>query len=130
MKKYENFTKALHNLQDVNVYKEPYDNVTLTGLVALYSICFEQAWKAMKECLEEQGYLEEKLGSPRSIIKTAYKAGMIEDEEAWIGALLARNNVAHAYNQGIALKIIEDVKSKYLDLLEELHKNMEENWLG
>lgn len=127
MKKFENFSKALHNLQDIYVYKEPYDNVTLTGLVALYSICFEQSWKAMKECLEEQGYLEERLGSPRSVIKTAYKAGLIDNEEAWLDALLARNNVAHAYNQDIALKIVEEVKSRYAALLEELHRNMRDN---
>ena len=65
MKKYENFCKALVNLQDIKNYNEPFDNVTTTGLVALYGICFEQAWKAMKEILEDQGYLEESLGSPR-----------------------------------------------------------------
>ena len=46
MKKYENFCNALKNLNDIYNYNEPYDNVVLTGLVALYEICFEQAWKA------------------------------------------------------------------------------------
>ena len=46
MKKYENFCKALENLQDIYQYDEPYNNVILSGLVALYEICFEQAWKA------------------------------------------------------------------------------------
>ena len=49
MKKYENFCLALNNLEDVYRYQEPYDNVILTGLVALYEICFEQSWKAIKE---------------------------------------------------------------------------------
>lgn len=51
---------------------EPYDTVTLTGLVGLYEICFEQAWKMMKEKLEEYGYPESATGSPRTVIKTAY----------------------------------------------------------
>lgn len=34
-------------------------------------------------------------GSPKMILKTAYKAGMIEDEELWLQGLIARNNVAH-----------------------------------
>ena len=42
MRKYDNFCSALRNLQDVYHYEEPYDNVVLTGLVALYEICFEQ----------------------------------------------------------------------------------------
>ena len=44
MKKYENFCNALKNLNDIYNYNEPYDNVVLTDLVALYEICFEQAW--------------------------------------------------------------------------------------
>ena len=49
MKKYENFCAALKNLKDIYNYEEPYTNVVLTGLAALYEICFEQSWKAVKE---------------------------------------------------------------------------------
>ena len=53
MKKYENFCKALDNLRLVRDLNEPYDVLTLTGSAALFEICFEQAWKAMKEILQE-----------------------------------------------------------------------------
>ena len=56
MKKFDNFCLALENLNDVYNYDEPYENVVLTGLVALYEICFEQSWKAMKEILEYIGF--------------------------------------------------------------------------
>ena len=49
MKKVDNFCAALANLKDIYEYEAPYSNVVLTGLVALYEICFEQSWKAMKE---------------------------------------------------------------------------------
>ena len=65
MKKYDNFCAAFRNLKDVFSYEEPYNNVVLTGLVALYEICFEQSWKLMKELLEENGVAEAKTGSPR-----------------------------------------------------------------
>lgn len=52
MKKYENFCKALGNLQDINNYSAPYDNVATVGLVGLYSICFEQSWKAGRRTLK------------------------------------------------------------------------------
>lgn len=129
MKKYENFCKALGNLQDINNYSAPYDNVATVGLVGLYSICFEQSWKAMKEILEEQGYLQEKLGSPRMVLKVAYQAGMLSDEQLWLDALASRNNVAHSYNQAIANKIIEDTKQKYLTMFVALQVEIEKNWL-
>lgn len=129
MKKYENFVAAFENLKDIYGYDEPYGNVELTGLVGLFEVCFEQSWKAMKEILEENGFSEGKTGSPRQILKTAYSAGMIENEELWLEALVSRNNVAHAYNKEIALEIVRNTKAKYFKLFEALIKKIGENWL-
>lgn len=129
MKKYENFQAALRNLKDIYSYQEPYSNVVITGMVGLYEICFEQAWKAMKEILEEHGYEEGATGSPRMILKTAYKAGMVDDEALWLNALVSRNNVAHAYNEAIAIDIINQTKEKYYAMFVKLSKILEQNWL-
>lgn len=129
MKKYDNFCRALKNLNDIYNYNEPYENVVLTGLVALYQICFEQSWKAMKEILEINGFQESATGSPRQILKTAYKAGMIRDEKTWIEALVSRNNVAHAYNEAVALDIVNAAKNKYYSMFVDLKKELEKNWI-
>lgn len=129
MKKYENFCNALTNLKDIYDYEEPYGNVELTGLVGLFEVCFEQSWKAMKEILENNGYDSAQTGSPRHIIKTAYQAGMIEDEDAWLGALISRNNVAHAYNKDVALDIIHATKDIYYSMFVRLKDRMDENWI-
>ena len=121
--------KELSNMKDIYNYEEPYDNVVITGLVGLYEICFEQSWKMMKEILEIHGYAEGATGSPKIILKTAYKAGMIRDEEQWLRALQARNNVTHSYNQKIALGIIADAKEEFYQMFCELKTEIEENWL-
>ena len=129
MKKFENFKNCLHNLKDIYDYEEPYGNVELTGLVGLFGVCFEQSWKAMKEVLESSGYSESKTGSPKQILKTAFLADMIEDEDLWLDALVSRNNVAHAYNKEIALDIVRRTKQDYYLLFKKLEKELEENWL-
>lgn len=129
MKKYENFQRALENLKKIETVEPPYDTITLTGMVALFEICFEQSWKAMKELLEYSGYSEERMGSPRSILKLAYQAGMIDDDALWLQVLQARNDVTHSYNEDIAMRIITDCKEKYLPLFEKLQATMEKNWL-
>lgn len=129
MKKYDNFCSALENLKDIFDYEEPYNNVVLTGLVALYGICFEQSWKMMKEILEQEGVAEARTGSPRQILKSAYQAGILEKEILWMEALAARNNVAHAYNQAVALDIVRQTKELYYPMFAALKKNIEENWL-
>ena len=127
MKKLENFSDALENLRLCRCYSAPYDVVTQTGLVNLFSICFEQSWKAMKELLEKHGYM--KTGSPKMIIKLAYQAGMIQDEQGWMELLDQRNEAAHTYNNETALQIIEKTKGRYLVLFEALERELLENWL-
>ena len=128
MKKYDNFCNALSNLKEIYNYEEPYNNVILTGLVGLYEICFEQSWKMIKERLTEYGYNESATGSPRTILKTAYAAGMIKDEQVWLDALQARNNVAHAYNADIAMDIVHQTKEIFCDMFQTLQKEIETNW--
>ena len=53
---------------------------------------------------------------------------MVADEEAWLSSLVARNNVAHTYNEAIALGIIRDAKEKYLPLFEALKTELQEAW--
>lgn len=129
MKKYENFCASLKNMKEIFDYEEPYNTVVLTGLVGLYEICFEQSWKMMKEILEMHGYEEGATGSPKIILRTAYKAGMIKDEENWLRALQERNNVTHSYNEKIALGIVRQAKSIFYDLFVQLKQEIDANWL-
>lgn len=129
MKKYENFCASLENMKDIYNYEEPYDNVVLTGLVGLYEITFEQSWKMMKEILEIHGFAEGATGSPKMILRTAYKAGMIKDEELWLSALQERNNVTHSYNRKIAMEIITQAKQKFYKMFFELKEEIDRNWI-
>lgn len=110
-------------------YSEPFDTVTETGIVGFFGICFDQSWKAMKEVLEEHGYDSSKTGSPKMIIKLAYHSGMIADEGAWLKALSARNDVVHSYNEQIALSIIKNTQSNFINMFEDLKQEIQENWL-
>ena len=128
MKKFENYSVALKNLEEIFAYHEPYGNVVLTGLVGLFEICFEQSWKAMKEILEFNGVPEGQTGSPRQILKSAYQAGMIKNEDIWLEALRSRNNVAHAYNYAVAMDIVRDTKDKYYQMFCDLKQEIEKSW--
>ena len=129
MKKYENFVRTLDNLHEIYNYSEPYGTVVLAGLVGLFEMCFEQSWKAMKEILDESGFDASKTGSPRMIIKTAYAAGMIADEELWLSALEDRNNVAHAYKEAIAVSIVDNTRARYYEMFAGLKKEIKDRWL-
>lgn len=62
-------------------------------------------------------------------LKSAYAAGMIQDEELWLDALKDRNNVAHAYNESIAYDIAADAKERFYDMFCALRKEIEQRWI-
>ena len=129
MRKYDNFCKAIKNLNEGLKIEEPYTIVEQTGIVGLFEICFEQSWKLMKEILEKHGRFEEKIGSPRAFIKIAYQCKMLNDCESWLELLDSRNILAHTYSDEQALNVIKKVKSDYMFLFEALKKEIDERWL-
>lgn len=129
MRKYDNFCKALSNLQEGLKLDEPYTVVEQTGIVGLFEICFEQSWKLMKAVLEEHGRFEEKIGSPRAIIKIAFQCDMIKDEEKWLELLESRNILAHTYSDEDALQVIRKLKTDYFGAFLALKSEIDDNWL-
>lgn len=130
MKKYENFCKALSNLKEGASLEEPYTITEQTGIVGLFEICFEQSWKLMKAILEEHGRFENKIGSPKAIIKIAYQCNMISDVEGWLELLDARNVLAHTYSDEEAICIIRKLKSGYVELFDKLKEEIDNRWLS
>lgn len=127
-RKLENFSKSLRNLENSTSYQPPFDVVTEAGLVSLFQICMEQSWKAMKYALGQHGFSEAQTGSPRKVVKCAYAAGMINDEEGWLDALESRNLMSHAYDDSVALSIISKTREKYISIFRELERELRENW--
>lgn len=70
-------------------------------------------------------FKESAAGSPKTILKTAYQAEMIHNEQVWLKALSARNNVAHAYNHKIAIEIVNQCKNEFYDMFRELKEEIE-----
>ena len=83
----------------------------------------------MKETMEAEGVNTAATGSPRSIIKEAYRLQMIDDEVGWLAALQARNQAARAYNQDTAMEIVEQTRQTYLPLFRRLKQSIETNWI-
>ena len=83
----------------------------------------------MKEILGVHGYEESATESPKTILKTAYQAGMIKDEALWLRALQERNNVSHSYNKEIALEIVRQAKDDFYQMFCELEREIELRWL-
>ena len=116
------YTNALNRLKELLQQKE--NEIIIDATIHRFEFTFELAWKTMKDYLEYQGIVQN-IGSPREIIKLAFKYEIIQDGEGWIEMMLSRNSLSHIYDQQTSRKIYKDIKDNYIKLLEELKNKLE-----
>ncbi len=126
MKKYEQL-KRLY--QTINGYMKPYDfsDQMVSALTADFDRLFELSWKTLKEYMQNDlMILDAKTGSPREIIKLAYREQLIHDEELWISILKDRNDDTHHYKNSAAVLYTGRITEKYLDVIKKLIDTLSE----
>lgn len=99
------------------------------GIIQRFEYTWELAWKVLKDYLEYEGVVLDKI-TPASVIKAAFEAKIIKDGEQWMVALDARNKMSHQYNLKKFEEIIKEIQAHYLSLLDDLYLTMMENSLS
>lgn len=120
----EEFENALQRLTEA-LEKDSNDELYIDGTIQRFEFTFELAWKTMKDYLEYQGNTVN-TGSPREVIKLAFKQGIIEDGAEWINMMLDRNSLSHLYDEESSREIYSKIKEKYIILLKKLQFKTEE----
>lgn len=99
MKKLDNFSGSLNTLKTADFKQASKDEIYRTGIVGQFNLTFELAWKSLQAILQLCGISGSQTGSPRDILRIAYKTGFISDSEVWLLMLKKRNLSAHIYNE-------------------------------
>lgn len=118
----QDYYKAFERLNEAT--KEPINDIVIDGILHRFEFTFELAWKTVKDYLEYLG-VTEKTGSPREIIQNGYKQGIITDGEKWIKMMLARNSLAHIYDEETSREIYDSIISEYIFLFKELNEKLD-----
>lgn len=127
LQKVENYQNALKRLKEAiaRYLTAPSDTLYRDGLIQRFEFTFELAWKSLKEYMEDQGVVMTII-SPRSVLKEAYAAGMIDNPDIWNEAVDSRNLMSHIYDEETAISIADRVSSEFivpLTALAEFYKN-------
>ena len=69
-------------------------------------------------------------GSPREILKIAYKTGFIHDENLWLLMADARNVLSHVYNEDNAKEYFNLLCDDFIPELRKLLKTLETKIAG
>lgn len=119
--RYKQFAKALQMLEQAAAVSEPSD-LELEGMVQRFEYTFELAWKVLKDILREQGI---DAASPREVMKSAYKCGMLDSGEKWIEMLDQRNLMSHTYDESNFRSAVDLIKNHYISLLNQLNQTIQ-----
>lgn len=120
--RYESFSKAIALLGEALEAKPiaEYSRLEQEGIVQRFEHTFELAWKTLKDKLLYEGYDEK---TPRSVIRRAFEAGYLTEDEAeiWLDSLDKRNLLSHTYDEKMAQKALQFISERYYPLLKSLH---------
>jgi nucleotidyltransferase substrate binding protein (TIGR01987 family) len=130
MKKFENFSNCLKVLKKADFEQASESEIYRTGVIAQFNLTFELSWKALQEVLRIHGVEGADVGSPREILKLAYKVGFISDSATWLLMLKKRNLSVHVYNEEEADELVSLIRDSFIStftVLEETLKAKIEN---
>ena len=76
----------------------------------------------------QEGDSAGKTGSPRDIIKAAYKYYSFMDEEVWLKMLRDRNNTTHIYDGDEAVKLVHRILEEYIPAFVQTDQGLRERY--
>lgn len=120
--RFNNYLKALQTLTEAVALAEQRDlsNLEEQGMIHRFESTHELAWNVLKDYLEEQG-IAGIIGS-KNATREAFKNGLIEDGEAWMDMIKARNLGSHTYNLKTAEAIVEDVVTRFYPAFQQMSR--------
>ncbi|PCI61277.1 MAG: nucleotidyltransferase [Gammaproteobacteria bacterium] len=82
------------------------------GLIQAFEYNFELSWKVIKDFYAEQGVTD--IQGSRDAFRLAFKRGLIEQGDIWMGMIKSRIQTSHTYNEQSAEEVISKIKTQYL----------------
>jgi nucleotidyltransferase substrate binding protein (TIGR01987 family) len=115
--RFQNYQLALTRLSAAVALSQqrPLSDLERQGLVQAFEFTHELAWNVLKDYLEEQGVMEI-IGS-KTVSRAAFRSGLIEDGEAWMEMIKARNLSSHTYQEEIAENIVKAILARFYPAL-------------
>ena len=123
--RFDNYKRAFYLLSDAIEQKNTRElnQLECEGIIQRFEYTWELAWKTLKDYLENDGIVLEKI-TPKEVIITAIEAKIITDRQKWMNALDDRNAMSHTYSNKVFEQIIDNIAKDYLEILNNLFEKL------
>jgi nucleotidyltransferase substrate binding protein (TIGR01987 family) len=113
IQRFRNYQQALSRLNEAVVLsrQRALSDLEQGGLVQAFEFTHELAWNVLKDYLEEQGCTGI-IGS-KNANRDAFQNGLLDDGEAWMDMIKARNLTSHTCQTQISGDIVKQIPSRF-----------------
>jgi nucleotidyltransferase substrate binding protein (TIGR01987 family) len=111
--RFQNYRPALARLTAAVVLsrQRALSDLEQQGLIQAFEFTHELAWNVLKDYLEAQGFVD--LIGSKNATRQAFKNGLLEDGEAWMDMIKARNLTSHTYKAEVAQEIVQGILGRF-----------------
>lgn len=111
--RFNNYLSALQTLTEAVALAQqrPLSKLEQQGLIQGFEFTHELAWNVLKDYLDAQGFVG--LIGSKNATRQAFKDALIQDGDAWMDMIKARNLTSHTYNTAIASSIAVDILTRF-----------------
>jgi nucleotidyltransferase substrate binding protein (TIGR01987 family) len=89
------------------------------GAIQRFEYTFELAWKTLRDYLVYSGVVFDQI-TPRSVIKQAFAAKILQDGQTWIDMLDQRNLMSCTYDYESFRIAFDSISRSYLAVIEQV----------
>ncbi|HVM48045.1 MAG TPA: nucleotidyltransferase substrate binding protein [Candidatus Acidoferrum sp.] len=124
--RFQNYRQALSRLSDAVALSRQrlLSDLEQQGLIQAFEFTHELGWNVLKDYLEEQG-VAGVVGS-KNATREAFRNGLIQDGQAWMDMIQARNLSSHTYNANIAQGVVQSVLERFHPALADMERRFVE----
>jgi nucleotidyltransferase substrate binding protein (TIGR01987 family) len=118
--------KALTSLSYMAHKPQDPDRSTIDSTIKRFEYTFEFFWKTLRLFLNEKG---SNVFYAKDVLKEAYSARLIDNEEIWLSMLNDRNLTSHTYKEELADEMYKRIRN-YVPVLENTFKHLNKHILS
>ncbi len=99
------------------------DELDKDGVIQRFEFTFELLWKTLKIFLESEGI---ECATPKECLKSAFRVGLIENEQTALNMLEDRNKTSHTYDKEESQKIFKKIEENYFPFIQGILNKLED----
>lgn len=105
---FSKLSRALISLEDIVFKPVLEDRSNIDASIQRFEFTIELFWKLLRVILESKGVAVQ---YPKDVLREAFKGHLIDHEQEWLKMLLDRHIASHAYDEQLADKISNNIRS-------------------